>query len=551
MNQNNKEDILSNYIDRLNQERKPKEHEGKIESEELEELFETVRMVRSLKEPVMPSDDYSKELISIMKRQLNPRRKWYYGAGIIAAAVVFIILMNIVAPFNKANLVSAMEEAYKEVKAYHGVLEIVETNGEGNSVTQAKIEVWADKEGRYYTKGLAGAQKDLITVNDGQKKWQIQVNEKEVDIFPAFPDHYSFTFEIGKEIELAKNAVKTKVIGEEDIAGRTAIVMEVTLQGGSAYKLWIDQETKMPLQKQSAMEYALQYKVRYATIDFIDRIPGELLTYSVPAGFKEVNKNMDLVVETLEAAAKLAGFSPKVITNLPAAYEESGIAVVHSSKAVKINYASKDNKVKISTLQRKATGEFKPASTAILGKINNHVAEIQAPIQADTGVFQEIGAYAGLTGFNSVRWQENGMEYVVLGNTSLEELTPFIKAFTDGSVELFPANKQAEEKPQVTVPVDMEAEAGDQKNVDAGHSPWKLDPVFVAQVFVSMKMSPQGVVGEYPVKYEELKVVKNTGIEAVVEVTSTKSPIKKVYLKKLIRQDPTGIWTVVGYDPKE
>lgn len=40
----------------------------------------------------------------------------------------------------------------------------------------------------------------------------------------------------------------------------------------------------------------------------------------------------------------------------------------------------------------------------------------------------------------------------------------------------------------------------------------------------------------------------NDGIEAMIEV-SGESPIKKVYLKKLVRQDPSGIWTVVGYDP--
>jgi len=85
--------------------------------------------------------------------------------------------------------------------------------------------------------------------------------------------------------------------------------------------------------------------------------------------------------------------------------------------------------------------------------------------------------------------------------------------------------------------------------VDAGHSPWKLDPVYVAQVFVSLEISPEGIVGNYPVNYEDIKVIKNNGIEAVLEVSGDVSNISKVYLKKLIRQDSTGIWTVVGYDP--
>jgi hypothetical protein len=102
---------------------------------------------------------------------------------------------------------------------------------------------------------------------------------------------------------------------------------------------------------------------------------------------------------------------------------------------------------------------------------------------------------------------------------------------------------------KVIVDVDLEVEKGDQKNADAGSSPWKLDPVFVSQVFVSLKVSPEGIQGNYPVKYEELKLVKSTGKEAVVEVSGKKTTIAKVYLKRLIKQDKTGIWTVIGYDP--
>lgn len=102
---------------------------------------------------------------------------------------------------------------------------------------------------------------------------------------------------------------------------------------------------------------------------------------------------------------------------------------------------------------------------------------------------------------------------------------------------------------QVEVPVDLEVVEREQSSVDEGHSPWKLDPAFVAQVFVSLKIFPQGIQGDYPIKYEELKVVQNTGKDAVVEVDAKNTPIKAVYLTRLIKQDNTGIWTVVGYDP--
>jgi len=120
------------------------------------------------------------------------------------------------------------------------------------------------------------------------------------------------------------------------------------------------------------------------------------------------------------------------------------------------------------------------------------------------------------------------------------------------------ANEEIEEvksegltnNPKVKVPVDLEVEKNDQKSIDAGHSPWRLDPVFVSQVFVSLKLLPQGIIGDYPIKTEELRLTQKNDAEAIVEVSGSKTPIRKVYLKRLVRQDSTGIWTVVGYDPK-
>jgi outer membrane lipoprotein-sorting protein len=548
-----REKKLSGYIDSLNKEKKPSEHESTDEASEMEELFETVRLVRSLKEASMPKINYSKELAVNINKQLfkekasrKPRRRWYFGMA-SAAAIALIVALNTVGPFGKNNMVYAMGQAFKGIKAYHGVLEVVETNAAGESTTQSKVEVWADKEGRYYVKGLEGAQKDLITINDGQKKWQVQPLEKEVDLFSAFPDPYSFTFELGKEINDVKSAVKTKIVGDDNIAGRATTVMEVTPQGGSAYKIWIDKETKMPLQKQSAMEYSLQYKVRYTNIDFTDTVPKELLAYSVPKGFKEINTKPEQVVSSIEEAKGVSGFAPRIPENVSSTFVQDSITVLNNTKVIKINYTSQDNKRKVSVLQKKASDEFKPSSMAVLGKVNNSTAEFQAPVQNEAGVLQGGGVYAGVTGITSIRWQQEGFEYAVVGNASLGELTLFIKGLTDGAVELTP-KVQSDYRPQVEVTVDLKAEEGDQKNVDAGHSPWKLDPAFAAQVFVSLKISPEGIKGDYPVKDEEIKMMQNTGIDAVAEVNSDKTQIRKVYLKKLVRQDNKGIWTVVGYD---
>jgi len=45
-----------------------------------------------------------------------------------------------------------------------------------------------------------------------------------------------------------------------------------------------------------------------------------------------------------------------------------------------------------------------------------------------------------------------------------------------------------------------------------------------------------------------MQVVTNTGARAVVEMST--GPMQRVYLERLVRQDPSGIWSVVGYDPR-
>lgn len=169
-------------------------------------------------------------------------------------------------------------------------------------------------------------------------------------------------------------------------------------------------------------------------------------------------------------------------------YSNYNTAVDTETKTVKFNYTAKDNAKNILILENKVNKEFVPVSTAVLGKIGNNTAEVQSPIQVDWGVLGGLGPYAGITDLKSIRWQNEGMEYAIIGNDSLEVMIEFIK---------------------------------------------------------SLKM------GDYPIKYEELKIVQNTAIEAIIEVNDTKTSISKVFLKKLIRKDNTGIWTVVGYDVKK
>lgn len=62
------------------------------------------------------------------KNSRKPQNRWLYGGAVAAAAIALMIISNTAVPFNKVNMAYAMEQTYKEVKAYHGVLNVAETN---------------------------------------------------------------------------------------------------------------------------------------------------------------------------------------------------------------------------------------------------------------------------------------------------------------------------------------------------------------------------------------------------------------------------------------
>lgn len=104
-------------------------------------------------------------------------------------------------------------------------------------------------------------------------------------------------------------------------------------------------------------------------------------------------------------------------------------------------------------------------------------------------------------------------------------------------------------QPQIAAPIDFRMITEEQKNVDKGHSPWKTDPIAVAQVFASQLISPEGITGDYPIADTDIEIIKSSSTDAIARIYNDKSIAGDVYLKRLTRMNDTGVWTVTGYDP--
>lgn len=552
---------LDKYIDALNNETQPREHIYGTDNDEFNRLTGIVKKVKALKNIEYPDIQYEKELINVLIKSPNYKsnfniiesnrhrniklikRSIAITATVAAAALLLFTMTDTFSPRNNSSIVYAMEKAIEAMKAYHGIIEYTETNQLGETMTQSGKEVWADKQGNYYVKELKGFSEGTITVNNGQMKWQLRPEDKNAYIYQTFPDPYRFTFELDSELDDVKNALTVREIGEETISGRETIILEITPDAGEPYHLWIDKENKLPLQRESAMQNALSYKVSYSFIEFVKEIPDALMNYILPEGFKEVNNNSEQIVGSLEEAEEITGIQTLIPDNIPEGYMLDKITAVKDLPAIKLYYNKEDNfsasnnnksdapNTTVVISQSKAIGELKPDMRAILGDINGSKAEIII-----NGVMF------------SIRWQQQGMEYSVLGNDNQEIITTFTQSIANGDVSIPTKDTTIMSKPKIEVPVDMTVEENEQKSVDAGHSPWRLDPAFVTQVFASLLLSPEGIVGDYPIPYEAITITENSGVVAKAVIKDENSIARTVYLKRLVRQDETGIWTVIGYD---
>lgn len=557
---------ISDYIDSLNKEKRPKEHglysngkgkEVEGESAEYEKLMDTVRTVRTLKEYEEPRVDLEEQLLENIReyqKSNRNRKRLFYGA---MAAVIAITLF--VASFmnTKGDIVQAMVASYKDLKAYHGIIEIIYMNEVGEETVQGKREVWADESGRYVVQELEGSFAGEKTVNNGSKKWHVNPKEKIVEVYEAFPDTSRFTFEIGNEIQNIQNALQVKEMGEDRIYDKPAVKIAVTPQGGETYYLWIDKGTSLPIQRETPMQNAVQYRVTYVELESIEFVPEELFTYEVPKGYTEADRSLEQVVASTQEAEERLGFKPVVIEEKSDTLILKNRTVDTVNKIFKIYYKIKGmNQEKDGNfilLQKEFDSTYETTATSILGTVNGNQAEYIPSLKEDgRNLISYATSYGETSEIALIRWQENGYEYGFIGDVDIETLMEIGSELIGREVSFVINDKEYNEfQPEMDVKVDLVAEENTQKSVDSGSSPWKLDPAYVASVEASILVSPDGIVGESPIEYEDIEIIYNDGIKAIAEIKGKDSSVQKIYMEKLIRKDETGIWTVIGYDVVE
>ncbi|BCJ93724.1 hypothetical protein acsn021_12930 [Anaerocolumna cellulosilytica] len=478
---------------------------------------------------------------------IYPKKQRFILSTILLGVFAILLGMFKLSVMKSNTIIYDMAKAYEGVAAYHGIQTIYRANEKGEKAILAVRDIWSDREGRYYIKELEGVNQGITTINNGQHKWQLNPSSKTVQMLPVQPSTTQFMFEIGHEITSMQAVKRIKEVDKDMVAGRETRLYQVITKDGEIYCLWLDQETKLPIKKRTAPRDKSAYEITYTQIEYEKNIPSKLLVLEQPGGYTVRTNQTEQIVSCTEEAYGLIGVNAKLPIEIPENYMLFQTVAEISERVVKLYYVGQINKRVAIIDIKNASEEFRPSPLAILGTVNLN----QAEIMVHRGRSQAIlgSALFAMEEVNSIRWQEEGREYRVYGSIGIDILAEFAEGISAGEV-VFPETRQDIFKPEVVVEYDKKVEENEQKNVDAGHSPWKLDPVFVSQVYVSTIMKPGGIIGDYPIAYEDITITMNTGDAAIAKIYNEISPIKNVYLRKLIRQDETGIWTVVGYDKK-
>lgn len=426
---------------------------------------------------------------------LKPRILW---PSLVAGLLVMLLVLS---PWSDSpqNILLAMEKSVAKLENYHGVLKKVSTNAEGESQVLTETEIWAEGD-KYATR----TQEGLVTVNNGETRWTLNESKKQITLLPPYLD--ARDFDLQKEAQKALS-YPHEIKGEEMVADRNATRIEIQPPGGLPYTLWIDQATHLPIQLQTAMQKSLQTTYTYVSLETNLTIPEEIFAYNPPSDYQVVDLSQDKLVASLDEGKAISGLNPLELKNNPN-------KIYASENRLVLDYGD------TILIQSKAQEPLVLDPLAALGQAENGTLEILP---------------------NSLRWQQDNLEIHLLGERVLafaQELTP--------NIDLNP--QVPSPGTIISVPVDMEIVKNNQQQVDSGSSPWQLDPKQVAQTFISLQISPEGIQGEAPIGYESLRLVTNDGQKAVIEVSD--GPVAKVYLERLIRQDETGIWTVTGYEAR-
>lgn len=265
-----REELLSNYIDDICKEKKPRILERLEEiDDEMLDLLETVRVIKR---------SYAQE--GQKAKKVKPWR--LMGIG-IAAVLVFVLILGL-EPFllpQKGNIVHAVMRAYGHLNNYHGQV-ILKSFTKNELIFKEEVEIFYQKPWKYN----AVHKFDGTTVHrisNGSEVVSLYSDMVEIDYL--YPEKYLWRYHVGTTVWELEKAREIKQLGMEKVLGRDAYVIAYkTRKDGNYQKMWVDAETDLPLKKELTFSGNKKIVMEFTALEANTKINKKQFQITIPKG---------------------------------------------------------------------------------------------------------------------------------------------------------------------------------------------------------------------------------------------------------------------------
>jgi len=284
-----KEEWVSQWIDDLNRDQKPKEDAlensniSEEEKRELHEVLDTLRRVKSLRSV---DDQEEKEAVTGGGKKFPLRKRGW----IVAAVLLLALITSISSMFMGSNgnsVVYAMEEALENLRNYKGTISFtMEMSDQVMQESNTELTVGENQGFRSVTQ-VAG--REITRIYPGEDRMYTLFSDREnyVEVSHIGEESLSFYQEIflmESILEEIQDAVEIIEMGKESLNGRETTKYHYRYHEDAPYhELWVDESTDLPIKVAHHSEYGDRMVRTMENLELnVSDISEDLFTYEIP-----------------------------------------------------------------------------------------------------------------------------------------------------------------------------------------------------------------------------------------------------------------------------
>lgn len=263
------EDLISDYIDKLNKEKKPdydSVYSNFNDDEDIEEMFELMGVVNSIK-MVRSYVDIDKSSAPKKISKINLFKRFSIMIAIFLVVIFSsFIFKNMINSDNNKNIAYALINAYTNINGFIGEMHI--EIRDGNDVLSQNVQIMYKDTGEFYSIHHLKDNKKIAYLYNGSDllyRYEIDgsITMENVDAQSKdmFMDRYLLYKNVEDNIDALSKVEKT---GSEKIAGRATDIYEFKYYDEDwQHNIWIDKELGVALKEvfidQNGMSVTSEY----------------------------------------------------------------------------------------------------------------------------------------------------------------------------------------------------------------------------------------------------------------------------------------------------